>query len=98
MRKPDLSGATEVAAVVIVATAQREVQPAVTDSQLRMVSQHVFLVIFLFRNLTLGSFVIYLLFVLYCSLDLYLHCLWPQAVVLTDFNVSSDCCRLHIPC
>lgn len=51
MRKPDLSAATEVAAVVIVATAQREVQPAVIDSQLRMVSQHVFLVIFLFRKM-----------------------------------------------
>lgn len=50
MKKPDLSGATEVAAVVTVATAQREVQPAVTDSQVRVVSHHVLLVnIFVFR-------------------------------------------------
>ena len=43
MRKPDLSAATEVAVVVTVAPAQREVQPAVTDSQVRMVSRRVFL-------------------------------------------------------
>lgn len=49
MRKPDLSAATEVAAVATVATAQKEVQPAVTDSQ-RMVSSHVLKVnSFLFR-------------------------------------------------
>lgn len=41
MRKPGLSAATEAAAVAIVATAQREVQPAVTDSQVIMVSHHV---------------------------------------------------------
>lgn len=33
MKKPGLSAATEAAAAVTVATAQREVQPAVTDSQ-----------------------------------------------------------------
>lgn len=48
MRKHDLSAATEVAAVVTVATAQKEVQPAVTDSQLRMVSHGVLLVNFFF--------------------------------------------------
>lgn len=31
MKKPGLSAATEAAAAVTVATAQREVQPAVTD-------------------------------------------------------------------
>lgn len=48
MRKHDLSAATEVAVVVTVATAQKEVQPAVTDSQVRMVSHCVLLVNFLF--------------------------------------------------
>lgn len=42
MKKPGLSAATEVAAVVTAATAQREVQPAVTDSQVKMVSHCVF--------------------------------------------------------
>lgn len=40
MKKPDLSVATEVAAAATVAAAQKAVQPAVTDSQVRTVSQH----------------------------------------------------------
>lgn len=41
MRKPDLNAATEAAAAVTVATDQREVQSAVTDSQVRVVSHRV---------------------------------------------------------
>lgn len=44
MKKPVLSVATEAAAAVTVATAQREVQPAVTDSQPRVVRHNVLLV------------------------------------------------------
>uniref|UniRef100_A0A8C3G562 FMR1 autosomal homolog 2 n=1 Tax=Cyclopterus lumpus TaxID=8103 RepID=A0A8C3G562_CYCLU len=51
MMRRDLSAATEAAAVVIVATAQREVRPAVTDSQLKVVSHRVSrLNVFLFRR------------------------------------------------
>lgn len=49
MKRPDLSAATEAAAAVTVATAQREVQPAVTDSQVKVVSHSVLLHIFPLR-------------------------------------------------
>lgn len=67
MKKPVLSAATEAAAAVTVATAQREVQPAVTDSQLRVVSHSVLQVnIFSITMNEQYIFFIIIIIIIYC--------------------------------
>lgn len=86
MKRPGLSAATEAAAAVTVATAQREVQPAVTDSHMTVVSQcvsEIWICSASTQALTVPT-------------DMTAEL--QQMFQLTDFNALSDRRRLHIPC